>query len=76
MVTCGQKSFVSDELNIELENFFKNYNSVISLDYMSNLNIKEGINTTVCMDGRYITKKKSTRIDARYHNFFWWTNFF
>lgn len=52
------KSFVSDELNIELENFFKNYNSVISLDYMSNLNIKEGINTTVCMDGRYITKKK------------------
>ena len=58
LVTCGQKSFVSDELNIELENFFKNYNSVISLDYMSNLNIKEGINTTVCMDGRYITKKK------------------
>lgn len=52
------KSFVSDELNIELENFFKNYNSVISLDYMSNLNIKEGINTTVCMDGRYITKRK------------------
>ena len=41
-----------------LKKFFERYNCTISLDYMSNLDIEEGINTTVCMDGRYIIPKK------------------
>lgn len=58
LVTCGQNSCVSKKLNDELKKFFERYNCTISLDYMSNLDIEEGINTTVCMDGRYIIPKK------------------
>ena len=58
LVTCGQNSYVSSKLNDELKKFFERYNCAISLDYMSNLDIEEGINTTVCMDGRYIIPKK------------------
>ena len=59
MLDFAKKQLKREEKNIdELKKFFERYNCTISLDYMSNLDIEEGINTTVCMDGRYIIPKK------------------
>jgi len=58
LVTCGQNSNVTERLKISLEAFFKCFNSVISVEYMSNIPLSDTINTSVCMDARYITKKK------------------
>lgn len=58
LVTCGQNSDVSEGLKISLEAFFKSFNSVISVEYMSNIPLNDSINTSVCMDARYVTKKK------------------
>lgn len=58
LVTCGQNNYVSQKLKDSIKNFFKQYNSAILVDYMSNLDFMDGINTIVCMDSRYVTSKK------------------
>lgn len=58
LVTCGQSSYVSNQLQLGIKEFFQKYNSAIAIDYMSNIEMEEGINTTVCMDARYATEKK------------------
>ena len=62
LVTCGQNSYVSSKLQNGIKQFFKKYNSVVVLDYMANIDLEEGINTTVCMDARYITEKKTKEL--------------
>lgn len=58
LVTCGQKSNVSDTLKIEIDNFFQKFNSTIVVDYMSNLDFEQGINTVMSMDSRFVSSKK------------------
>lgn len=58
LVTCGQKNYVSAELKLGIEEFFKKYNSTIVIEYMSNIECEGAINTTVCMDSRYVIAKK------------------
>lgn len=58
LVTCGQKNYVSDELKAQINMFFKKYNSTIIVDYMSNLDFEEGINTTILMDSNYVSSDK------------------
>lgn len=58
LVTCGQNSFVSSALQESLNEFFKKYNSAVSVEYMSNIEIEEGLNLNVCMDARYVIPKK------------------
>lgn len=58
LVTCGQNSYVSPKLREEIKCFFEKYNSAIIVDYMSNMDFSEGINTTICMEARYVTTKK------------------
>lgn len=58
MVTCGQASYVSPELQASIANFYKRYNAVISVEHMSNMHIEGAINTFVCMDTRFVTSNK------------------
>ena len=58
LITCGQNSYVSSNLKKQLLQFFKLYNCAISIEYMSNIGIEEGLNLNVCMDARYVTNKK------------------
>ncbi len=58
LVTCGQNSYASPDLKKSLSEFFKKYNSTISVEYMSNVDLEEGLNLNVCMDARYVTNKK------------------
>lgn len=58
LVTCGQMSYVSHNLKMEIQKFFEKYNAAIAVEYMSNLEFEHGLNTTVCMDARYVTPKK------------------
>ena len=58
LVTCGQKSYVSDQLKNNIAEFFEKYNATIVVDYMSNVEFEKGINTTVCMDSRYASMDK------------------
>lgn len=62
LVTCGQNSYVSPKLQNGIKQFFEKYNSAVVLDYMANIELAEGINTTVCMDARYITDKKTKEL--------------
>ena len=54
MVVCGQMNCVSDDLKKGIEDFFKNYNSTIIVDYMSNVDFEYGLNTILSMDDNYI----------------------
>lgn len=58
LVTCGQNSYVSDELKKSIKEFFNSFNSAISVDYMSNIEFEEGLNLNIGMDSRYVTPKK------------------
>lgn len=58
LVACGQQNNVSDTLNREISRFYELYNAVIFTEYTSNMQVVNGINPTVCTDGRYITNKK------------------
>ena len=58
LVTCGQNSYVSPALQESLKGFFEKYNSAVSIEYMSNIEIEEGLNLNVCMDARYVIPKK------------------
>lgn len=59
LVLPGQTSNLNNRLKDAMEAFFKTFNSAISIEYMSNAADVEGaINTSVCFDSRYCTKKK------------------
>jgi len=58
LVTCGQNSYVSPTLKNSISEFFTKYNSVVSVEYMSNIELSEGLNLNVCMDARYVVPKK------------------
>lgn len=58
LVTIGQRSFFSEKLNKSLNEFFRKFNSAISVDYMSNVECDGSFNATVAMDTRYITVNK------------------
>lgn len=58
LVTCGQNSYVSDELKKSIKEFFNSFNSAISVEYMSNIEFEEGLNLNIGMDSRYVTPKK------------------
>ena len=53
LVVCGQKNFVSDKLKKEIKQFFEKYNSVIAVEYMSNMDFEKGINTNACIDSNF-----------------------
>lgn len=58
LVTCGQNSFVSQTLKESIAEFFSKYNSAIAVEYMSNVDLIEGLNLNICMDARYVISKK------------------
>lgn len=58
LVTCGQNNYVTLELQKVLSDFFKKYNSAVSVEYMSNVYLEEGLNLNICMDARYAIPKK------------------
>ena len=58
LVTCGQLSNPSKELKRNIEEFFKKYNSAISVDYMSNIEFNDVLNLNIGMEARYVTEKK------------------
>lgn len=54
LVICGQKNYISESLDGEIEKFFKKYNCIIVKDHMSNVNVENSFNTILCMDDNYI----------------------
>ena len=58
LVICGQSSHVSTRLNTAIRLFFQKFNAVVATEYMSNIEFDQAVNTSVCMDARYVTKKK------------------
>lgn len=58
LITPGQSSYVSDKLKKSMEDFFKSYNSAVSIDYMANIDTDFAINTALCWDIRNISRKK------------------
>lgn len=58
LITPGQSSYVSDGLKKSMEDFFKSYNSAVSVDYMANIDTDFAINTALCWDSRNIMRKK------------------
>ena len=51
-------SNVNIKLQKALQQFFTKYNSAVSLEYMSNIELEEGLNLNVCMDARYVIPSK------------------
>lgn len=62
LIACGQISHQGAELKSALERFFEYYNSVISVEHMSNINANGAINTFVGFEGKYISPKKFTEL--------------
>ncbi|MCH4056723.1 MAG: 2-succinyl-5-enolpyruvyl-6-hydroxy-3-cyclohexene-1-carboxylic-acid synthase [Lactobacillaceae bacterium] len=58
LVTCGQSPLFDQELEEKLSDFFKHFNAAISVEYMSNIQVRDSLNLNVCMDARYATKNK------------------
>ena len=58
LVVCGQESYVSDEQQRQMTEFFHKFNSAIAVDYMSNIECEGTFNPSVCMDTRYVSDKK------------------
>lgn len=56
LIVCGQQSQVSSNLEKELETFFEKYECVIVGDYMSNIKVKNIINTTISMDTNIVSQ--------------------
>lgn len=57
LVTCGQQTYISEELNNALSTFFKKYNAVIAVEHMSNIQCEGAIHTAVCAETRYLPCK-------------------
>lgn len=62
LITCGQNFLVSNKLKSEIQKFFENFNVAISAEYMSNMDGIDVINTSVCMERRFISLKKFEKI--------------
>lgn len=62
LVVCGQNSHVSESLNDAIKTFFKKFNSAVSIEHMSNIDLEDGLNFNVAMDPRYITSKKMSEL--------------
>lgn len=62
MVICGQKNQVSDKLKKGLEDFFKKYNSIIVVDYMSNVDIENSFNSVAFMDTNFINSDITNKV--------------
>ncbi len=58
LVACGQSSYVSPELLAGVRSFFERFNATVAVEYMSNIELEQAINTSVCMDSRYVINKK------------------
>ncbi len=58
LVTCGQSSFISQKMKENLTAFFARFNAAVSVEYMSNVELQEGLNLNICMDARYAIPKK------------------
>lgn len=58
LITVGQNANTSDKLSNLINKFNKRYNSVVVMEYMSNLKLDKWFNGTILMDSRYITTKK------------------
>lgn len=58
LITPGQSSYVSNNLKKSMEDFFKSYNSAVSIDYMANIDADFAINTALCWEPRNISRKK------------------
>ncbi len=58
LVVCGQNSNPTKELIENINTFFKKFNSTISVEHMSNLQVENGLNLSIIMDPRYITARK------------------
>lgn len=58
LITPGQSSYVSNNLKKSMEDFFKSYNSAVSVDYMANIDADFAINTALCWEPRNISRKK------------------
>lgn len=58
LVTCGQDWNPSHELLEKIQKFFEAFNSTIAVEYMSNINLPEAVNTSVCMEPRYTIDSK------------------
>ena len=55
LVVCGQSSYISDEQQNQMTEFFHKFNCSISVEYMSNVECEGAINTSVCLDSRFIS---------------------
>ena len=62
LLVCGQNSNVSEKLKTEIKEFSKKFNCAVSIEYMSNINDPDYINTVLCTDTQYITNKKFEEI--------------
>lgn len=58
LVICGQSFYKDERLEKAINVFLKKYNSAVAIEYMSNLEIEEGLNFNVCMDARYTISSK------------------
>ena len=58
LVICGQSFYKDERLEEAINVFLKKYNSAVAIEYMSNLEIEEGLNFNVCMDARYTISSK------------------
>lgn len=58
MLICGQKSFVSSALNEAISEFFKHYNCVVVMDYMSNVSVEGSVNSILTFDENFISPDK------------------
>lgn len=62
LVVCGQSSYISDEQQNQMTEFFHKFNCSISMEYMSNVECEGAINTSVCLDSRFISDKKADEL--------------
>lgn len=62
LLTCGQRSHISKELQNGIKTFFQRFNSTISIEYMSNIECEGALNDTVCTDTRYIIPSKFEKL--------------
>ena len=62
LVTCGQSSFISDGFKEQLNLFFHKFNSSISIEYMTNMECDGNINTSVCLDNRYLADHQFAKL--------------
>lgn len=61
LIVCGQNAGHSAELERALSEFFAKFNCAVAVEAMSNIECDGSINTSVCMDNRYIVPHQFSR---------------